>query len=87
MIYDPIARQTVELLGRYPVQDHVYKFGRKHKADGTRFVKVRYGEHLPNFSGGFAVGTERDVDVNNLVADDGAREIHKVYEALPELPN
>ena len=84
MIYDPITRQSVELIGRYPVQKHCFKFGKKLKGE-FRFVKVRYGEHLPGFSGGFAVGTERDVDINNLVADDGSREIHQAYEKLPKI--
>lgn len=36
--------------------------------------------------GGYPVGTEKDIDLNDLVADDGARELHHTYEALPELP-
>lgn len=82
MIYDPITRQSVELTGKYPSQSHSYRFGKKIKGV-SRFVRVRYGEHLPGFSGGFAVGEERDVDVNNLVADGGSREIHERYEELP----
>ena len=85
MIYDPITRQRVELIGRYPEQTHCFRFGKRIKAtEGTsfRFAKVRYVEER---KGGFEVGTERDCDINRLVADDGAREIHKVYESLPEL--
>ncbi len=86
MIYDPITRQQVELIGRYPEQDYCFKFGGKQKGQ-FRFVRVRYKDYIrPEFKGGFAINTERDVDVNNLVADDGSREIHKVYESLPLLP-
>lgn len=82
MIYDPITRQVVCMLGRYAPQQTCYRFGREQKGE-FRFVKVRYGEHLPGFSGGFEVGQVRDVDINNLVADGGSREIHEGYEQLP----
>ncbi len=82
MIYDPITRQHVTIIGRYPEQDHCFRFGKKIKGS-FRFARVRYGEHLPGFSGGFPVGQERDADINRLVADDGSREIAKAYEAAP----
>lgn len=87
MIYDPITRQQVTLLGRYPIARHCFKFGRRQTGQ-FRFVKVRYGEHIAEWAkerGGFDIGTEKDVDINNLVADEGSREIHEAYEALPEL--
>lgn len=84
MIYDPITRQAVTIVGRYPAQGHSFRFGKRIKGE-FRFVQVRYGEHLPGFSGGFAVGELRDVDINNLVADEGSREITKTYESAPEL--
>jgi hypothetical protein len=84
MIYDPITRQVVTLLGRYPVQRGAFRFGKKVEGE-FRFAKVRYGEHLPSFSGGFPVGEEREVDIANLVADGGSREIEAAYRAVPEL--
>jgi hypothetical protein len=81
MIYDKITRQILTLIGRYPPQDHIFKFGTKIKGK-YQFVKVRYGEYLPGFSGGYPIGEERDVDLNFLVADDGIREIMQVYNTL-----
>jgi hypothetical protein len=84
MIYDPITRQQVTIVGRYPPQAECYRFGKK-VAGEFYFAKVRYGEHLPGFSGGFSVGSERDSDLNYLVASDGYREIRKAYDAAPEV--
>jgi hypothetical protein len=84
MIYDPITRQEVTILGRYPPQKFCWRFGAK-QTGLFHFVRVRYGEHLQNFRGGFPVGTERDVDQNDLVADFGAVEIAGVVEAAPLL--
>lgn len=84
MICDPITRQYVEILGKYPVTDKAYRCGSLLTGD-FRFVLVRYGEHLAGFSGGFDVGTERDVDVNGLVADDGICEVEAAYRAAPVL--
>lgn len=82
MIYDPITRQSVVLLGRYSPQATAVRFGQQ--VEGTfHFCRVRYGEHLPGFSGGFEVGHERDQDINSLVADDGYSEILRAYKALP----
>lgn len=84
MIYDPITRQSVELIGRYPPQDHRFRFGKKELGQ-FRFVRVRFGEHVHGASGGFPIGEERDAELNNLVADDGIREIQRAYDAAPEL--
>lgn len=84
MIYDPITRQQVTILARYPVCSHAYRFGLRITGE-FHFALVRYGEHMPNFSGGFTLGTERDVDINMLVADDGASEIRKAYDSSPLL--
>lgn len=81
-IYDPITRQTVTIQAKWPKQKHCFKFGKKVKGD-FQFVQVVYGEYLPGFSGGFDVGTERDSDVNFLVADGGSLEIAKAVEAAP----
>jgi hypothetical protein len=84
MIYDPITRQQVTILGRYPPDSRRFRMGREEK--GTyRFVLVRFGEHLPGFSGGFPIGEERDAELNSLVADDGIRELQKAYDTAPEL--
>lgn len=82
MIYDPITRQTVEIIGRFPEQDHCFRFGKKVKGT-TQFVLCRYGATNPH--GGFPEGTERECDVNDLRADDGILEINKAYKAAPEL--
>jgi hypothetical protein len=84
MIYDQITRQRLEIVGRYPSQRWAHKLGQK-VAGNYSFAKVKYLEHLPGFSGGFPVGTERDVDINDMVADDGYSEIRKAYDAAPEL--
>lgn len=84
MIYDPITRQSVRILGRYKPQAHSFRFGKRIKG-AFRFVQVEYGDHLPGFSGGFPVGEKRDLDVNNLVADGGSVEIERAYTAAPEL--
>ena len=84
MIYDPITRQQVEIIGRYPVQTECFRFGEKLTGE-FRFAKVRYGEYIPGASGGFAIGEERDVDITNLVADAGWTEIRNAYGAAPEL--
>ena len=84
MIYDPITRQQVTILGRYPINSRRFRFGRE-ETGSFLFVKVRFGEHLPGFSGGFPIGEERDAELNNLVADDGISEIQKAYDAAPEL--
>lgn len=85
MIYDPITRQSLTLVGRYKPQDHASDpFLGQVKGD-YRFAKFCYGETLPGFSGGFPVGHERDLDINSVVADDGSLEIRKVYEAAPEI--
>jgi hypothetical protein len=80
MIYDPITKQVVTLLKRYPEQKQAYRFGQKRRGF-FRFVSVRYETEQP---GGFPVGTVRDIDINNLVADDGSREIHIAYDVLRE---
>lgn len=84
MIYDPICRQAVTIIGRFPVQQHSFKFGKKVEGE-ARFVKVRYGEPLPNFKVAIAVGETRECDINYLVADDGILEINRAYELAPEL--
>lgn len=84
MIYDPITRQSVEIIGRYPPDHKRYRFGRT-EAGNFRFIRVRYGEHLPGFSGGFPVGHERDLDISSIVADDGIREIQAAYDTAPKL--
>lgn len=85
MIYDPITRQSVRITGRYKLQLHSFRFGKRIKGE-FRFVQVEYGEHLAGFSGGFKVGEQRDLDINNLVADEGSLEISRAYDAAPELP-
>lgn len=85
MIYDPITRQVLTLIGRYKPQDYSYDAFLGKVKGHFRFAKFRYGEHLPGFTGGFPVGTERDLDVNSVVADDGITEIEKAYKSAPEL--
>lgn len=84
MIYDPITRQSVEIIGRLPPQATAFRFGQEVRGP-FMFARVRYGEHLPGFSGGFAISHEREVDINDLVADDGTVEISRAYRAAPEL--
>ena len=83
-IYDPITRQTVTIKHRWPKQQHCFRFGKKVKGD-FQFVRVVYGDNLPGFNGGFDNGTERDIDVNSLVADDGTLEISKAVKAAPAI--
>lgn len=85
-IYDPITRQEVTIIGRYPPQQTCFKFGKRIKAapdTSFQFLKVRYETGQP---GGFPVGTERDIDVCNLVAEGGINVIHPAADAAPLLP-
>ncbi len=84
MIYDPITRQVVTIVGKYPPQDHMFSFGSEVKGD-FRFVRLIYGDHLPGFSGGLENGTQRDVDVNALFADGGLSEILTAYQDATEI--
>lgn len=90
MIYDPITRQQVEVIGQYRPQQHRFRFGRKEQAkpgEAFVFVRVRYGDYVTDYfrerAGGFKLGEERDVEPNSLVADDGIREICKAVEVAP----
>lgn len=84
MIYDPITRQQVKIIGRYPPAKNCWRFNEELTGEFL-FVRIRYGEHLPGFRGGFPVGTERDIDHNSLVADEGSLEIRRAVDAAPEL--
>lgn len=79
MIYDPIIRQQVTILGKYPIQNHTYRFGKKERGI-FYFALIRYDSAQP---GGFAVGTEKDADINTLRADDGICEINKAFNSAP----
>lgn len=86
MIYDPITRQEVEIIGRYPPQGFMYRFGEK--VLGTfQFARVRYGNYLTpalaKQAGGFSHGEERDTDLSYLVADDGSIEIARAFSNAP----
>jgi hypothetical protein len=91
MIYDPITRQQVEIIGQYPPQKQRFRFGRKEKArkgEQFTFVKVRYGDWIADWArerGGFPIGEERDAEPHFLVADEGSREISEAVEAAPML--
>jgi len=85
MIYDPITRQQVEIVGRYPPQNTAHdQFVGKIKGE-FRFARFLYGEQLAGTDGGFPVGYERDFDINSMVADGGLKEIQDAYNAAPEL--
>lgn len=81
MICNPITRQQVEIIGRLPPQNHYYQFDRRIESEfPVEFARVRF---LSFILGGYDVGHERDININELVADDGSLEIRKAYEAAP----
>lgn len=85
MIYCPITRAEVEIIARFPPQTKCYMFGEVREGI-FRFVKILYGKQLPGFKGGYPVGTTKEVNINNLVADGGAQEIETAYAKTIELP-
>lgn len=79
MIYDPVTRQQVTIINRLPLQHHCFRFGKKVKSEQPlEFARIRYDSYEP---GGFPPGEIREVDINDLRADDGSLEIRKAYDA------
>jgi hypothetical protein len=92
MIYDPITRQQVKIIGRHKPQTEMYRMGRKERTDEKhpfRFVRVEYGDYVAKWArekgGGYDLGHVKDVELNYLVADKGIREIDTAYDSAPEV--
>lgn len=82
MIYDPITRQPVKIIGRYRPQTERYHYGRRERGEFC-YVRVRYIGR--SYAGGFPVGSEQVIDRTELAADHGNIEINLAAAEVPFL--
>lgn len=79
MIYDPLTRQSVRIVGRYHTQHEAFCLGECVPGE-YYFVRVRY-----EGAGDIPRGAEHDIERRDLVADHGAVEVNLAAAETPFL--